>query len=63
MPENLIVDLYLNEDDLPPMPALEGDEEVELEPEEPTAERVKLNPPKKKRRNRIKNINSKQTVN
>ena len=50
MPENLIVDLYLDEDDLPPMPALEGDEEVELEPEEPTAERVKLNPPKKKKK-------------
>ena len=49
MPENLIVDLYLDEDDLPPMLALEGDEEVELEPEEPTAERVKLNPPKRKK--------------
>ena len=30
--------------DLPPMPALEGDEEVKLEPEETIAERVKLNP-------------------
>ena len=50
MPENLPIDLYLdeNEDDLPPMPALEVDEEVKLEPEETIAERVKLNPRKRK---------------
>ena len=50
MPENLPIDLYLdeNEDDLLPMPALEVDEEVKLEPEETIAERVKLNPRKRK---------------
>ena len=33
MPENVAIDLYLNEDedDLPPMDALEGDEEEKLE--------------------------------
>ena len=40
MLENVPVDLYLDEDgdDLPPMPALAGDEEVKLEPEETIAE-------------------------
>ena len=37
MPENSLIDLYLDEDDLPPMPALEGDEEVKLEQEEAIA--------------------------
>ena len=46
MPENLPIDLYLDkdEDDLPPMLALKGDEQ----PEETIAERVKLNLRKKK---------------
>ena len=49
IPENLPIDLYLDEDedDLPPIPALEGDEKVKLEPEETIAERMKLNPRKK----------------
>ena len=42
MPENLLIDLYLDEDNLSPMPPLEDDEEVKLEPEETIAERVKL---------------------
>ena len=66
MPENLPIDLCLDEgkDDLPPIPVLEGDKEVKLEPEETIAERVKLNPRKrKKRRNKIQNIDSKQTIN
>ena len=46
--ENLPINLYLDEDDLPPMPALEGDEEVKLEPEETIAERIKLNSQKRK---------------
>ena len=49
MPENLPIDLHLDEDDLPPMFALEGEEEVKLEPEETIAERVKLNPQKRKK--------------
>ena len=49
MPANLSIDLYLDEDDLIPMPSLEGDEEkVKLDPEEAIAERVKLNPGKRK---------------
>ena len=48
MLENLSIDLYLGEDDLPPMPPLEGDEKVKLEPEETIAERIKLNPQKRK---------------
>ena len=40
-PENLILVL-------PPMPKLEGDEEVKFEPEETIAAKVKLNPRKKK---------------
>ena len=46
MLENLSIDLYLDEDDLPPMPLLESDEEVKLEPEETITERIKLNPQK-----------------
>ena len=49
-PEKLPIDLYLtedeDEDDLPPMIALEGDEEVKLEPEETIAGRIGLNPRK-----------------
>ena len=44
VPENLSTDLCLDEDDLPPLPPLGGDEEVKLEPEKSTAQRVKLNP-------------------
>ena len=46
MPENFSIDLYLSqdEDDLPLIPALEGNEE----PEETITERVKLNPWKRK---------------
>ena len=47
-PENLTLDLYLDEDDLPPVSPLEDDEEVKSEPEETVAERVKLNPQKRK---------------
>ena len=49
-PENLTLDLYLDEDenDLPPMPPLEDDEEVKSEPEETIAERLKLKPRKRK---------------
>ena len=41
MLENLPIDLCLDEDedDLPPIPALKGDEKVELEPEETIAKR------------------------
>ena len=42
IPKNLPIDLYLDEDDLPPMPALESNGE----PEESIAERIKLNPRK-----------------
>ena len=41
IPENLSIDLYLDKDYLPPMPALEGDEKVKLVPEETIAERIK----------------------
>ena len=49
----------------PCMPPLQGDEEINLEPGETIAGRIKLNPQKnkKKYRNRIKNCNSKQTIN
>ena len=40
IPEMLILDF--DRDGLPPMPAIEGDEEVNLEPEETIAERTKL---------------------
>ena len=39
MTENLYIDLYLDEDHLPSMLGLEGDEEVKLEPEEFIAKR------------------------
>ena len=54
VPENLPIDLYIDEDDLPAMPALEGNDEVKLEQQKTIAVRVKLNSRKKKRRNRIK---------
>ena len=59
MPENLAIDLNLDEDedDLLPMSALEDDEEVKLESEETVAERIKLN---NFNGNRIKNLDSKQ---
>ena len=38
IPENLPIDLHLDENDLPPIPVLESDEEVKLEPEETIAE-------------------------
>ena len=40
MPQNLAIHLYLDEDDLLPMLALECDE---IEPEETITERIKLN--------------------
>ena len=50
IPENLPIDLYLDEngDDLSPLPPLEGDEEVKSEPKENIPERMKLNPRKEK---------------
>ena len=42
------IDLYLDEDNLPPITALEGDEEVKLDPEETIAEIIQL---KKKKKN------------
>ena len=45
-PEN--VSLHFDEDNLPPMPPLEGTEEVKLELEESITERIKLNPGKRK---------------
>ena len=45
-PEMLILDF--NEDELPPMPPLEGEEEVKLEQEDTIAEKIMLNPRKKK---------------
>ena len=46
VPENLAIDLYLDEDDLPPI--VGGDEKVKLQPEETIAERTELNPRKRK---------------
>ena len=46
-PENVALDFV--EDNLPPMPPLENDEEVKLEPEETSSEREKLNPRKNKK--------------
>ena len=45
-PETLKFDF--GKDDLPQMPPLEDDEEVKLEPAEVNAERIKLNPRKRK---------------
>ena len=45
-PEMLILDFV--EDDSPPMSPLDDEEEVKVEPEESIAERVKLNPQKRK---------------
>ena len=57
---NLCIDLYLDDNDLPPVPALEGDEEVKFEPEETFPERIKLNPRKtKKIQEQDQNFNSK----
>ena len=60
-PENLPIDLYLDESegDLPPMPALEGTEDKKLDPEETKIKSTK----KKSNRNKIKNLNSKQIIN
>ena len=45
------------------MPPLEGNEEVKSEPKETIVERTKLKPQKKKKnRNRIKNLDSKQII-
>ena len=64
VPENLPIDLYLNEDDLPSLSALESDEEVKLELEETIIERNEIKSSKKKKyANRIKNLSSKQTIN
>ena len=59
MPENLNIDLFIDEDDLLPMSALEYDEEVKLEPKETIAKRVTLSPQNEKWRNRIKSFSSK----
>ena len=40
--ENFAINLYLDEDDLPPMSALEGVKEVKLEPGETIVDRLKL---------------------
>ena len=64
VPENLPINLYLDKDNLPPLPALEGDEKLKLESEETIAERIKLNPRKRKKyRNKIKSLNSKKFIN
>ena len=64
MPENLHIDLHLNKDDLPPVSALDGDEEVKLDPEETIAERIKIRHSNmKKYRNMIKILDSKQIIN
>ena len=42
MSENLRIDLYLDEDDLSLMPAIEGDKQVKLESQDTIVERVKL---------------------
>ena len=47
-PEMLILDF--DRGDLPPMPAVEGDEEVKVEPEETIAERKKNKSSKKKKK-------------
>ena len=46
MSKNIPVELYLDEDDLPPMLPLESQEKVKLEPEGIIAHRIKLNPRK-----------------
>ena len=50
VPENLPIDLYIDEDDLPAMPALEGNDEVKLEQQKTIAVRVKLNSRRKKKK-------------
>ena len=45
------------------MPRLEGDEKIKLEPEETIAERVKLNPWKRKNEGTGLTVNSKQIIN
>ena len=50
--------------DLSDMLPVEGDEEqVKSKPEETIAERVKLNPRKRKKKEQIKHFDSKQTIN
>ena len=50
--------------DLSDMLPVEGDEEqVKSKPEEIIAERVKLNPRKRKKKEQIKHFDSKQTIN
>ena len=56
--ENLTLDF--DEDGLPRILPLKGDQEVKLEPEQTIAERVKLNPPKRKETGT--GFNSKQTI-
>ena len=46
--ENIPIGFYLDEDDLPTMPPLVDDEEIKLLAEETIAERIKLNPQKRK---------------
>ena len=52
--ENLTLDF--DEDDLPQILPLEDDEEIKLEPEESFDERVKLNPPKRKKTGTLSKI-------
>ena len=55
--------LDFDEDDLPPLPLLEGDE-VKSETQENIAERIKLNPWKRKTTGTgLKKFNSKQVIN
>ena len=56
--ESLTFDLYLDGDDLPTMP-LPEDDKVKSEPEEIIAKWGKLEPSERKKKNKIKNINSK----
>ena len=50
IPQNLPIDIDLDEDgdEIPPIPQLEGDEEVKSESEETIDERIKLNTSKRK---------------
>lgn len=51
VPENLPIDVCLDQDEddgnLPPMTALDGDEDIKLEPEETIAARIKRKCPQK----------------
>ena len=59
--EMLIIDF--DRDDLPPIPALEYDTKVILEPGQTIAERMEVNPQKKIYKISIKNLDLKQIIN